>query len=654
MRTKVTLVLVFLNVALFFFIFKFERSWRTERASLEARRRVLGTEVADIRMLTVTTTAPGGAGSFSLTRRGEVWWLTAPLEWPANPHAVSSLVNELMLLEHVSSFNVADLEKNGQHLSDYGINPDPEKARLAVKFTSGEGASDTTATLILGDVTKDGTRLYVLSPDGKRIHVVNRTLADDLALPLDSLRADSLITIPVFEARALSVQTAGVRVRIRNESGRWLFDTIIARANKTALEVAINGLNALHPKTFNPPNPPATLPSAAPTLRVTLEGNNRSETLFLGEPLGPTAITTGAATSPDIEYYAQLDRRPALFTVAVPADLLKALRNALLELREKRILEFDPNAVTAITLAQPILPNQPAITLQRLEAPAGSAPDAPAAWQIVRRSAAAQGPQTLPADHAAVQRLLDQLAQLSAKNFQTDASTNADLENWGFKRPAREVTLALSTAGTTSTLTLSLGTDAQRAVYALVGTANAGSSIYAVDRAILESELPVEVRAWRDRQLFDLPTVARLTALKLTDLSGNQVLLDVSLDANGHAPAATPNHPAVETILTALRHLRARDFPQDGFTEKVFGGGDERSWRYKLEYTIALPGGAGGEQSSVKTLLFTERLGGAQQLAGSAELDAVFEIEQPFLDALWTVIYRDPGPPPAPAPEPKK
>ena len=42
MRTKVTLVLVFLNVALFFFIFKFERNWRTERASLEARRRVLG------------------------------------------------------------------------------------------------------------------------------------------------------------------------------------------------------------------------------------------------------------------------------------------------------------------------------------------------------------------------------------------------------------------------------------------------------------------------------------------------------------------------------------------------------------------------------------------------------------------------------------
>ena len=647
MRTKVTLVLVFLNVALFFFIFKFERTWRTERASLEARRRVLGPEAADIRMLAVTSTAPGGA--FTLARRGEAWWLTAPLEWPANPHAVSSLIHELQLLEHVSSFNVADLAQNNQHLADYGI--DPAKPRLAVKFSSGEGAAATTATIILGDVTKDGTRLYVLSSDGQRIHVVNRALADDLALPLDSLRADSLLTIPVFEASALSVQTTGLRVRIRRESARWLFDTIIdARANKTALEVAIGGLNALHPKTFNPPNPPATLPSAAPTLRVTLEGNKRSETLFLGEPLGPTAIPNGAATSPDIEYYAQLDRRPALFTVAVPADLLKALRNAQLELREKRILEFDPRAVTAVTLAAPILANQPPITLQRLEPPAGSAPDAPASWQIVRRGAATQGPQTLPADPAAVQRLLDQLALLAAKSFQTDTSTNADLENWGFKRPEREVTLSLS--GASAPLTLSLGTDTQRAAYALVGNVVAGSSIYAIDRAILD-ELPVVARAWRERQLPELPSAAHLTALKITDLNGNQVLLDVSLDANGHAPVATPNHPDVEKILLFLRSLRAKSFFQDGFTEKVLVAGDERTWRYKLDYTLALPGGAGGDQTSVKTLLFTERVGGAQQLAGSAELDAVFEIEQPFLDALWVILYgaRDPGPPAATAPK---
>ena len=646
MRTKVTLVLVFLNVALFFFIFKFERNWRTERASLETRRRVLGPEVADLRALTITSTAPGA--SFSLARRGDAWGLTAPLEWPANPHAAHSLINELQLLNHISSFNVADLAQNNQKLADYGL----EKPRLTVAFSSSEsGASP--VTLRVGDTTKDGTRLYLLSTDGARVHVVDRVFADSLSLSLDQLRSDALLDIPVFEASALSVQSGGVRVRIRRVSARWLFDTIVdARASKTEIESAINGLNALHPKSFNPlalsssngPNPPATLPSAAPTFRITIEGNNRSETLYLGEAIGTTAMTAGSATAPDIEYFAQLARRPALFTVAIPAALIDALRNAPLVLREKRILDFEPRAVTALTLATPVVPNQTPLTLQRLEPPAGSAPDAPASWQIVRRGATAQGPQTLPADRAAVQRLLEQLASLTAKNFSTDAATNANLEDWGFKRSEREVTLTLS--GSTAPLVLELGTDAARELYALVGAASAGSSIYAIDKNFL-NELPVAARAWRERQLPELPTVARLTALKLTDLASSQPVLDVSLDANGHPPADTKNFKAVETLLAQLRSLRAKNFPQDGFTEKIVAAGDERSWRFRLDYTVSLPGGAGGEQTSVKTLVFTDRLGGAHQLAGSAELDAVFEIEQPLLDALQALTYDDPGAPAA-------
>ncbi len=644
-RTKVTLVLVFLNVALFFFIFKFEHNWHTERTSLETRRRVLGPEVVDPRSLTITSTAPNG--SFSLARRGDTWWLTSPLEWPANIHAVNSLINELRLLDNVSSFNVADLAPAGQKLADFGL----EKPRLTVTFGSGD-AGAAPSTLRIGDTTKDGTRLYVLSTDGARVHVVNRSLADSLSLTLDQLRADTLLDIPVFEAHALSVQFGGVRVRIRRESARWLFDTIIdARASKTALEVTLNALNALHPKTFNPPNPPATLPSAAPALRITIEGNNRNETLFVGDAIGSTAIPAGIATAPDVEYFAQLEGRPALFTVAIPATLMDALKNAPFALREKRVLDFEPRNVTAITLATPVLPNQPPLTLQRLEPPAGSAPDAAASWQIVQRGGAAQGPQTLPADRAAVQRLLEQLAALAAKSFPTNAATNTDLENWGFKRPEREVTLTLGAPA--APLVLDIGSDTSRELYALVGPGAPSPSVYAIDKNFLD-ELPVSVRAWRQRQLPELPAVARVTALKLTDLVTNSPVLDVTLDATGHPPDGTKHAAAIETLVAQLRRLRAKSFPQDGYTERIVAAGEERPWKYKLDYTVSLPGGAAGEQTTTKTLVFTDRVGGSHQFAGSAEFDAVFEIEQPFLDALQEITYgdRDPGPPPPSAETP--
>jgi hypothetical protein len=220
MRSKVTLVLLFLNVALFFFIFYFERDWRIEHATSEARHRVLGVEAADIRSLEVTGSQPGT--SFSLERRGDAWFLTKPVEWPANPVAVSHILNELQVLENVTSFSTRDLEKNGQKLADYGL----DQPKLVLTFSSGDGeAAGTpaarTTVLRIGDTTKVGGHLYLLSSDGEKIHVVGQALADSLSLPFDQLRSDIIFSIPAFEARSLSLQTASPSsVRVRHRQAR--------------------------------------------------------------------------------------------------------------------------------------------------------------------------------------------------------------------------------------------------------------------------------------------------------------------------------------------------------------------------------------------------------------------------------------------------
>ena len=695
MRTKVTLVLIFLNVALFFFIFKFERSWRTEAASLEARRRVLGAEAADIRSLEVTSTASGG--SFGLVRNRDTWMLTKPLDWPANPIAVRSIINELQFLEHETSFPTKDLGKNNNPtLADYGL----DKPKLTIAFTSGDPATANgplpPTILRIGDTTKVGNRLYILSPDGQRIHVVNRTLVDSLSLPLDQLRADELLTIRVFEARSLFIQTvsaspggasAGVRVRIRRDNARWNFEApIVAPGGRTAIELTINQLNGLRVKSFNP-RPPADLPSAAPDLRITIEGNGRSETLFLGSPVTPAIPPTtpegtplpnapatpakapatppvSAAKKGEVEYYAQLENRSQLVTVVVAPELVDALRGATTELRERRIVDFAPQTVTAITVAAPPQSGPP-ITLQRLD------PGTPAAeggvWQVVLRGEG-QDRQTTPADRGAVERFLTQLTQLSARSFVSDSPSSAELENWGFNRPEREVTLTLTSApkpaspsatpaapNASTTVVLQLGTAASRRVFARVGTAaNPGSSIYSLDTHVVD-EFPVEPAVWRDRALPPIPANARITGLKLTDLTSGKAVFDTPLDAAGLPTAPVPDPSAVQKLVAQLRGPRAKNFRPGPFTEKFMVGAEERSWRYQLDATLTTTGAAAGEPARTRTIYFAERTGGAEQLAGSKEFDSLFEIEQALLDAFWTVAYgpRDPGPPPVP-PAPAK
>ncbi|MEY4940438.1 MAG: hypothetical protein RIQ93_2173 [Verrucomicrobiota bacterium] len=669
MRTKVTLVLIFLNVALFFFIFKFERNWRTEAASLEARRRVLGSEAADIRSLEVTSTAPGG--SFGLVRHRDAWMLTKPLDWPANPNAVRSIINELQFLEHETSFPTKDLGKNNNPtFADYGV----EKPKLTVAFTSGDPAAASgplpPTILRIGDTTKVGNRLYLLSPDGARIHVVNRSLIDSLSLPLDQLRADELLTIPVFEARSLFIQTlsTGVRVRIRRDNIRWNFEApIVASGSRTAIELTFNKLNRLRAKTFAPP-PPAVLPMSAPEMRITIEGNGRSETLFIGSPVAeatpptptapapaaPAPPASGTAKKGDVEYYAQLENRSPLFTVMVSAELSETLRAATTELRERRIVEeFDAHSVTAITLVSPARGGLP-VTLQRLDPTTAEG----GIWQIVYRGEG-QNRTTTPADRALVERFLTQLSQLSAKNFVSDNPSSAELENWGFNRPEREVTLELASltvpgapstatssaaAATTTTRVLQLGTDGSRRVFARVNpSTNAGSSIFGLE-VDLAAEFPVEPTAWRDRSLPAIPVNARITALKLTDLVSGKPVLETSLEAEGRPGGEAREAQAVQTLVAQVRHPRAKNFRPGPFTDKVLAGAEERSWRYQLDATFT----AATEQTRTRTLYFADRTGGSEQLAGSKEFDSIFEVEQPLLDALWAIVYgpRDPGPQP--------
>ena len=659
MRTKVTLILLFLNVALFFFIFRFERDWRTERQSLEARHRVLGAEAADIRHIEVSFS--GGGDSYTLDRNGEAWSLMSPIEWPANSAAVQRITNELQLLTNETSFSTRDLQKNGQSLADYGL----DHPRMTVTFTSGEPAATSapspTTTLRVGDATKVGNLLYILSPDGSRIHVVSRSLADDLSVPINELRSESILTIPVFEARSLGIQAAppsGVRVRVRrDDSSRWAFETpLVAHANKLKTEMTINSLDSLKAQGFVTQNPPPQLPSTSPQFRIALEGNNRQEVLLVGSEV-PGGTASPEAGKP---HYAQLENRTALFTVAIPPGLFATLSNPQEELRDPHLLDVDITKVSSIVLSAP---DQPDITIQRLDGPT----DSSAGWQIVHKSDSGQNVETIAADRGAVTHLLDQLALLSAEKFgensayQSDAPTAANIEQWGFNQPERKITLVIATPaargqpGQSSSVSLQIAQTSHTDSFAYAQVGNS-PSVFTVSTKFL-AETPLSPLSWRDRLLRELPTSAKITALSLTKVSDGSVLYSHKLTGTETwTQALSQESPlkgkAVSDVLDQLRSLHAKVFVRDGFADKVTqAAGEDRPWVYKLDATISFPTGNGGEQVSSRTLWLLDRTGASEQFAGSQEFGAEFQIDQPFLDALRVLTdgARDPGPiaPPA-------
>jgi hypothetical protein len=648
MRSKVTVVLLFLNVLLFYYIFQYEQKWQAERAQLEARRRVLGPEAANIEKFTRSSpTAP----TLSAERRADGWWITQPLEWPANPNAIANVLNELQLLEHETSFAVADLAKGGQSLADYGL------AAPALTFTFTSGGKD--HALKLGDRTELGNRLYILSPDGARVHVVNRGVADSLSLGVEQLRSEAIFTVPVFEVRSLAVQTAppaNLKIRFRREGPRWGFETpILARANKAGVEGAVNALNALRAARFVEPRDAdaARTGLEAPQLRLTLEGNARRETLLLGAPVN-AAATAGEA----VELFAKIEDQPAVFVTSVPTKLLETLRGAQETLRDQHVLDLDTSTVTALTLTAP---NQPELNLQRLEATQGAE-----AWQLVVRGGNGQAPQTVPADAAIVQRVLEKLHDLTATRFVSDAPTAADLEAFGFNRPELEITLNLSTGGgprgtEPATVTLQIGaTPGDRsAVYARLANA---PFVYQIEPDLLQ-DVPVNARHFRQRLLRELPEGTHVTGVTLVDLTNEAVLLKKAAapDAPLTAESIVREEPetrraTLQALLKQIRSLQAKAFNTDAFDPAgVAFNGALLPWRYRLDVDLTLTGGSA--QAVTSRLFLTERIGGTTQLGGSEEFGGVtFELTQELIDALFALTYapqHDPGPPAPAAAEPK-
>ncbi|MDF3058008.1 MAG: hypothetical protein K0R17_2223 [Rariglobus sp.] len=654
MRTKVTLILLLLNVALLAVILYARREWRTDQDLARMSKRVVGDEAVGLTALEITSA--GNDHKIRLERAGEnaPWELKAPINWPANDFAIRRIIHDLVFLEPQTSFPVDDL-KNGQSLADYGLNP----PRLTLTFSRPNPASGSpplTTVLQIGDTTQVGNRLYVLSPDGKTVHVVGRSLADSLIVGMEELRTDTLFTIPVFEVRSLGLQNAAPapRVRLRRDGARWSFEApIVTRASKTDAELVVSELNRLRALEFISDVPSTETGLDKPSLRVTIEGNSRRETLLLGKPYPVPASFKKDAANPVALFYARMERpqaedRPQVFVTALPdgdGRLLDTLRRAQETLRDTRILDFDPAAVTDVALSAPGL-SEP-LVLRREDT--ASTSSAPAGWRIVRSA----GAPALPADPKLVDNLLQRLSLLTAtphapkeSPFLRDAPSDAEVENYGFNLPQRQITLTL--AGSVSPITLQLGVSGTNG-----GTVQARVAgqpfIYAVAPDTL-NDFPVAASVYRERTLRTLPEGSRITGLTLfaNDAPGKP-LVALKLSENQSwddalAGEPEPRREALKAVLAGLATLRAKQFVSETFSDTTFVDGKPTPWKYTLEASLALSGTA---PAGVITLQVAERSGGGTQLAGSKELGVVFALEQPLLDALWMLTYasRDPGPP---------
>ncbi|MDR3229759.1 MAG: DUF4340 domain-containing protein [Puniceicoccales bacterium] len=747
MRFRITILLVLANIVVFGFLWQ---NLNTPRDPAVPGP-LFG---ADIRRIVVGGRGVAQPYTVEADRLGN-WRLTAPYEWEADPAAIELLRNELRYFNMDGSFTLAEAKANGSPISFYGLDA-PE---VTVSVTTAGAPAPT----VIHFGRESGEKIYLLAPaadgnpDNARVIPAPRRLRDILVTnPDKTLRSRSVFTIESFEVRNITVHVSAdtasdippesgadnsVQFRIRRaerplpESADiehiWRFETpFTANANKNQLQGALARLVKLPLIKFIPAPKGERREFFSrhgletPSLVLAIEAGNNTQVLRVGKR-DPNPEGTPA-------YFARLERNNAVFTVAESA--VKEWREAR-NFREEEFLHFFPAALTEIGIYE----GGRKLVLHRrdesakTETPANAnAPDedasaSPATRNAIGLSAAEIGewsilalPGTdvkvpLTADPAAMRSLVETLRYIRAQTdfsgtgatpdrrrlysaFVTDTPSVNELRNWGFEKPARRVELYFKNAPRRALL-IAAPVAADTPPHAKLEDA---PSVYSIRRNLPDA-ISASPAKYRNRLVARLPA-QNITALRITNLKTNTVVLDLPTSAKNKTPdapaptaapttaapttaaptTAAPTTPSPLTPLTpllaglppsaqndiralveCLGELRAAAFDDAPFSAdfkyKHAGFQEPFPWLYRLDITLR-PAGAANDETVA--LYFSKRLDGITQIAGAPAQDCVFKITQPLIDALFPLTFEKERaleippiapPPPIPAPtEPPK
>ena len=613
MNFRWTLLLILLNAAVFGTLLFVEKPWLDEEPGAADSGRLIPVDVHKIKTLEIRPT--GDLPAQVLTRARDTWSLEKPIAWPANPFAVNRILNQIQFAERETSFALADLERSGIPLDEYGL----AEPRLILTL----GWEGYRREIAVGAAAGMRNRLYVLDRETGLIHVVDRSFFEALSLGLNELRSDTIFDLPVYEINSFSMEMTDpdtVRLRLVRSGDRWLFEAPFqGRADFTTTNGTLSQLVRLKVGDFfsHAPDDLERYGLDRPRMRVVLESPNDRQTLLIG---GEAETVDGTR-----KVYAKLSGRQTVFSVA--ARSLDELRNARYVLRDRQILLLDQALLTGITIKGPDEAIE--IELRRLDS---------AQWQAVARRPETETV-TQVADPEILQGIIQQLQQLRARDFPSDAPSAEELAQFGLDQPQRRITLQTDPA-ITLLVGDNTGSRGQNVFLRVVGE----PFVYEVDSAFLRS-FPLSPGYYRDRVLLDQPSGMRIRALTLRQPATGEILF--------HLNREDPDQPwsevlEAETDLSAemreaiqLLIVQSRRFRVNNYTTVAFSGegillDDEHPWTLALETDFSLAGSEEDERQ-LQTLLFTDRIGGTVQFGGWPPEELVFSLRQSTIDALHTV-----------------
>lgn len=463
MKTKTTLILLAVLVALSLFIKYESKGPNTDEARRQSRTMVtFDPEKLDGIVI------QNGDDKIELHRQDKKWRIDAPFKDQVDTTAMENFVSDLENWPKYDTIPAHEIAKDRNRLDEFGLS----KAKLRLKLVG----KDLPPEIVFGSDGAFGGQMYVRFEGADDVFLAAQLIRDDISKKPEEFRDKKLTDLTTTQVNRLLLKTTAGEMELEKKADHWeITKPLRARGDDQKIGDLLAQVTTARIQQFVAEDRGDLHPYglAEPRGSITLFGTGDKP-----DASGQLLQIGGTPADPKDQVYVRFAPRNGVYTL--PKKIEEVLATKPADLRDRHLVRFETNVLDRLTIEAP--GKNKTVLARKGES-----------WTIVNRD-------NQPANASEATRLLDLLKNELVTKFVDDVAS--DLPKYGLDKPQLQITLssfasentAETTAGEHPFATIAFGKIEGDDIFARLGDE---PFIVAVRRALLD-EIFVDPLQWQE------------------------------------------------------------------------------------------------------------------------------------------------------------
>jgi Domain of unknown function (DUF4340) len=294
-----------------------------EKSPADASKPAFSLQADDISSLAISYPADPKAHPIHFEKRNGAWQITEPLQTGADDPSLQGILQQL------ASARVTQTEPGTpDRLKAFGL----DTPAVALDFRMKDGAKH---TLRLGKKDFTGVSVYAIVDSAKDVALLPESLLVSADKPLQDLRDHAVLHFVTADVSSFNLKNASGELAATKDPAGWNFTTPRnVPASGDAIDALLSAVANARMVTIASETPDSLAKYGLTSPAISLE---------VSDAKGKTSSLLVGKKESD-EYFARDAARPTIFRIN--QDLYKKLAENFSDLRDKKIVRFDPATIT--------------------------------------------------------------------------------------------------------------------------------------------------------------------------------------------------------------------------------------------------------------------------------------------------------------------